>query len=331
MSKVLGIGNALVDILIRLENEELLNELNLRKGSMQLVDRDFKNLVFSTTKHLQKTQASGGSAANTIHGLASLGIETAYIGKVGNDALGDFFLSDLKNNHIKPFLKRSNTETGVASTLITPDSERTFGTYLGAAVEVSPEDLDKSYFKGYTFLHIEGYLVFNTALVETALKMAKANNMQVSLDLASYNVVEANLDFLRDVTAKYVDVVFANEEEAKAFTGKTPEKALDEIASMCNIAVVKVGKNGSLIKQGNDDYRIGAINAKVIDTTGAGDLYAAGFLYGLTRTLPLDQCGHVGALLAGKVIETIGAKIDSCVWDEIKTSVKKIENIESNP
>ena len=118
---------------------------------------------------------------------------------------------------------------------------------------------------------------------------------------------------------------FANEEEAKVFTGKAPEKALDDIAAMCNIAVVKIGKNGSLIKQGNDIYRVGAIPASVIDTTGAGDLFAAGFLYGHVKGLSLDKCGHIGALLAGKVIEVMGAKINDSIWDNIKSGVKKIE------
>ena len=329
MAKVLGIGNALVDTLIRLENDDLLKELNLQKGSMQLVDKDFKNLVLSKTKHLSRTQASGGSAANTIHGLASLGVETSYIGKIGNDELGDFFMNDLITSHIKPLLKRSSTETGVASALITPDSERTFGTYLGAAVEVNASDLDQTLFNGHTFLHIEGYLVVNAELIEAALKMAKAKNMTVSLDLASFNVVEANLEFLKEITKKYVDVVFANEEEAKSFTGKAPEAALDEIAKLCNIAVVKIGKNGSLIKQGRDAYSVGAIQSKVIDTTGAGDLYAAGFIYGLIKGISLPQCGHIGALLAGKVIEVVGAKIPDATWDVIKKGVKIIESSEN--
>ena len=325
MSKVLGIGNALVDILFRLENDNLITELGLLKGSMQLVDKDFKNLVFSKTQQLNRAQASGGSAANTIHGLASLGVETGYIGKIGNDNLGEFFTSDIIKNHIKPFLKISETETGVASTLISLDSERTFGTFLGAAVEVGVDDLDEAIFAGFQYFHIEGYLVLNTALVEKALKIAKAKNMKVSLDLASFNVVEANLDFLREITAKYVDIVFANEEEAKAFTGKEPEGALSEIASMCNIAIVKIGKNGSLIQQGDEIFRVGAIPAKVIDTTGAGDLYAAGFLYGLTKGLSPDRCGHIGALLAGNVIQVMGAKIPAEAWERIKKMVKTLE------
>ncbi len=326
MKKVLGIGNALVDVLIRLENDALLQELNLRKGSMQLVDSNFKQLVLEKTKHLSKAQASGGSAANTIHGLAALGTPTAYIGKVGDDETGKFFTNDLVSNHIKPFLETSKTGTGVASALISPDSERTFGTYLGAAVEVGPEDLRPEQFQGYDILHIEGYLVFNEALIETAVKMAKERNMTVSLDLASYNVVEAKLEFLRELTKQYVDIVFANEEEAKAFTGKEPEEALDEIADMCSIAVVKIGKKGALVKCDTEKVIIGAIPANVIDTTGAGDLYAAGFLYGFANGLSLKTCGEFGALLAGKVIEVIGAKIAPETWELIRKEIKKRNN-----
>jgi sugar/nucleoside kinase (ribokinase family) len=323
MKKVLGIGNALVDILIRLENDDLLSQLNLKKGSMQLVDANFKKLVLDKTKHLRKAQASGGSSANTIHGLASLGTPTAYIGKVGNDEFGKFFTKDLISNNIKPHLQTSSTETGVACALISPDSERTFGTYLGAAVEVGPEDLHPELFHSYDILHIEGYLVFNEALIVTAVKMAKERNMTVSLDLASYNIVEAKLDFLRELTLEYVDIVFANEEEAKAFTGKEPEEAVDEIAEMCNTAVVKVGKKGALVKSGPSKIIVEAIPANVIDTTGAGDLYAAGFLYGYANGLSLKTCGEFGALLAGKVIEVIGAKIPTETWNLIKKEIKK--------
>jgi sugar/nucleoside kinase (ribokinase family) len=325
MKKVIGIGNALVDVLIRLENDNLLSELKLQKGSMQLVDSDFKNKIFAKTSQLPKSQASGGSAANTVHGLASLGIQTAFIGTVGDDTLGKFFTNDLTSNNIKPLLKISNSETGVASTLISTDSERTFGTYLGAAVEVGAEDLNQKLLSGYDIFHLEGYLVFNEALVEKALKTAKENNMLVSLDLASFNVVEAKLDFLRNMVKKYVDIVFANEEEAKAFTGKAPEAALDEISSMCKIAVVKVGKNGSLIKEGTNSVQVNAIPAKVIDTTGAGDLYAAGFLYGYSQGLSLEKCGKIGALLAGNVIEVIGAKISNDKWVQLRKLVKDIE------
>ena len=139
----------------------------------------------------------------------------------------------------------------------------------------------------------------------------------VSLDLASYNVVEANKDFLHDIIEKYVDIVFANEEEAKAFTGKDPHEALHEIGGKCHIAVVKTGKEGSMIKQGDDIHNIGIIAVTPIDTTGAGDLYAAGFLYGLANDKSLPECGRIAALLAGNVIEFMGSKMSEERWLEI--------------
>jgi sugar/nucleoside kinase (ribokinase family) len=322
MKKVLGMGNALVDIMTKLENELLLKEFSLPKGSMQLVDKDFANKVNNGTKHLEKKQASGGSAANTIHGLSSLGVETAFLGKIGKDEFGEFFRLDMENNHIKTNLIIGVNETGKAIALVSPDSERTFATYLGAAVELSAEDILPSLFSGYSYFHIEGYLVQNYDLIKKAVKLAKENKLKVSLDLASFNVVEANLDFLKSILKEYVDIVFANEDEARAFTGKDPEESLQILSEYCEIAVVKTGEKGSLIKKGKEIHKIGIINANCIDTTGAGDLYAAGFLYGLTKDLSLNKCGEIGALLAGNVIEYVGAKIPADSWKEIKNKIK---------
>ena len=311
MTRVVGIGNALVDVIVKLKDDSLLDKFSLPKGSMQLVDKEFAEKIENAAKESDIKLTSGGSAANTIHGLSSLGIDTGFIGKTGNDSHGHFFLTDMQTAGINPFLPFGKAETGRAISLVTPDSERTFATYLGSAIELSPADLDKKFLEGYSIFHIEGYLVQNHELVETALKMAKNLNMKISLDLASYNVVEANLDFLTTMTEKYIDFLFANEEEAKAFTGKNPEQAVKEIASKCDIAIVKTGKSGSLVQQGAQKYSIGVINARSIDTTGAGDLYAAGFLYGLAKNLSLDKCGNLGALLAGNVIEVLitGGKI----------------------
>jgi sugar/nucleoside kinase (ribokinase family) len=317
MAKVLGIGNALVDIMTKLETDDLLTTFNLPKGSMQLVDGQFSDIINKGTDTLEKQIASGGSAANTIHGLARMGIETGFIGKVGKDEFGRFFKEDMEKSGIKPILLESNTSSGKAIALISPDSERTFATFLGAAVELGPDDLFSHLYDGYTYFHIEGYLVQNHTLIEQAVKLAKENGLKVCLDMASYNVVEDNLEFLRKIVREYVDVVFANEEEAKSFTGKEPEEALKEFASMCDIAVVKIGKMGSLIKQGHHEFRIHSIQAHSIDTTGAGDLYAAGFIYGLIKGLPLDTCGKIGSILAGKTIEVVGPKMTPAKWEEV--------------
>lgn len=317
MNKILGIGNALVDVLIRLNNDNFLNEFGLPKGSMQLVDKEIANRLTMAVKLSNPQITSGGSAANTIHGLAQLGLAAGYIGKVGNDSFAGIFSGDMRQNRIEPILFQSTTETGRAITFITPDSERTFATFLGAATELSPDDLKHGHFEGYDLLHLEGYLVFNHALVEKSIALAKAAGMKISIDLASFNVVELNREFLLKVITESVDIVFANEEEAKALTGKEPEEALEAISNMCEIAVVKVGSKGSMVKRHNETARVNAILAKAIDTTGAGDLYAAGFLYGLAHDWPLDKCARLGSLAAGKVVENIGAKISPTVWEEI--------------
>ncbi len=323
MTKILGIGNALVDLLIETENDNILDELNLPKGSMQLVDSKTKDQIADHSNKLSKSMASGGSAANTIHGLARLGTETAFIGTVGKDDIGKFFSDDLEKSKITPLLIYSDSPSGLASTLISKDGERTFGTFLGAAIELDADSLNENHFSGYNILHVEGYLVQNHQLIEQAFKLAKANGMKISIDLASYNVVEDNLDFLKEMVKKYVDIVFANEEEAKAFTGLEPEEALEMISTMAEIAVVKVGKGGSFIKSGNEKLKVGIIKTTVSDTTGAGDLYAAGFLHGIINNKGFEYSGKLGALLAGTVIQDIGAKISDEKWENIYAEMEK--------
>lgn len=325
MAKILGVGNALVDLLIRLEDDNLLEELNLPKGSMTLVDENTKNLIDEKSNNLNKEMASGGSAANTIHGLAKLGHDTAFIGTVGNDANGNFFHDDLKKSNIDPLLHRSKTPTGLASTLISKDSERTFGTYLGAAIELTSNDFTPGQFKGFDLLHVEGYMVQNHELLETILKYAKQAGLKISVDMASYNVVEANLDFFKEMVDKYVDIVFANEEEAKSFTGEEPQQALHTIADTTEVSVVKIGSKGSMVKKGESIIVVEPVETNVIDTTGAGDAYAAGFLYGYINNLSLDTSGKIGSLLASATIETFGARISDDSWERILKAVNTLK------
>ncbi len=326
MNKVIGMGNALVDILTRIHDDALLDELKLPKGSMQLVDIEHAGRVLNATSGMPRNQASGGSAANTIHGLASLGIETAFFGKVGKDEWGDFFRADLMQRSISPLLLESNNQSGRAFALISPDAERTFATFLGAAVELASHEVPDDLFNNYHLLHIEGYLVQNQQLIRRALEVAKARGLKVSLDLASFNVVTENLDFLHEMVARYVDILFANEDEAKAFTGLAAEAALKRMSEMCDLVVLKLGNKGSLIKQGDEITQISALEANSIDTTGAGDLYAAGFLYGLIHQLPMQACGKIGSLLAGKVIEVIGPKMDEHTWEAIRQQIALMKN-----
>jgi sugar/nucleoside kinase (ribokinase family) len=320
--KILGLGNALVDILITLPDDTFLMEQSLPKGSMQMIDSEAAGRLLSLTTHLPRALASGGSASNTIHGLANLGVETSYIGKTGDDEHGRFFRSDMEQAGILPRLLMGAQNTGTAITFITPDSERTFGTYLGAAVELTPADISMEDFVGFDMLHIEGYLAFNQDLTAHIVRYAKAAGLRVSLDMASYNVVEANHAFLTNLVEECVDILFANEEEAKAFTGEDdPRKALDIIAEKTNIAVVKVGGEGSWVASNGTVHKVNAAPATVRDTTGAGDLFASGFLYGLANDQPLETCLRYGSLTASKVIEVLGAKIDADRWKMVRAEV----------
>ena len=325
MAKVIGLGNALVDIMTPLENDNILNDIKFPKGSMQLVDGEKSKEILKLTSHIKSSLASGGSAANTIHGISRLGMEAAFVGKIGPDEYGDIFEQDLINSNITPALFRTETETGRAVAMVTPDSERTFATYLGAAVELAASDITADIFKSYDMLHIEGYLVFNEELIETAVKTAKEAGLQISLDLASFNVVDAKLEFLQRICKQYVDIIFANEEEAKSFTGQDdPRKALDIIGEYAQVSIVKIGKQGSLILKDGEVVEVGIIKANSIDTTGAGDLYASGFLFGYLNNYGLQKAGKIGALLAGKVIEEMGAQIEKSTWDYILKEVGKI-------
>lgn len=324
MKRILGIGNALVDVMTQIDNDNVLKEFSLPKGSMQMVDHIKSAEVKAGTEKYKKSLASGGSAANTLHGLGMLGLETGFIGSVGKDKTGDFFEKDMKSAGVNTLLIRRESVTGTAVALISPDSERTFATHLGAATELEAKDLKSAFFQGYNILYLEGYLIFNKPLVEEACRIAKTKKMKVALDLSSYNVVEVKHQDFKDIIEKYVDIIFANEEEAKAFTGKKPDDALKMLADLCEVAVVKTGKDGSLIKRGDEILKVGTIKVKLKDTTGAGDLYASGFLYGYVNGFSLEKCGLFGSVLAGNVIEVIGAKMSEKRWSRIKKSIESI-------
>ena len=324
MKKILGMGNALTDILLQIEHDAILLTLNLPKGSMQLVNDQKSVEISDALSNYTKKMATGGSASNTINGLTRLGATAGFVGKIGKDDIGDFFTNDSVSNGVTPHLLVSETASGRCIVLVSPDGERTLCTFLGAACELHADDLKLEMFQGYDIFHIEGYLVQNHDLIRKAVRLAKEAGLQVSIDLASYNVVEENLEFLNEIIKAYVDIVFANEDEARAFTGKEPLEALIHISDHCDIAVVKVGKEGSHIKSGTVTVQISPRLANCIDTTGAGDLYAAGFLYGLACDYSLEVCGQIGSLVSGNVVEVLGAKMTEEVWIGIHGDIQKI-------
>ena len=324
MRKILGMGNALTDILLQIDSDEVLSSLNLLKGGMQLINTERSEEISASVTNYAKKMATGGSASNTINGITRLGMNAGFVGKIGKDDIGLFFTNDSISNGVQPHLLLSETPSGHCTVLVSPDRERTLCTYLGAACELEASDLKSEMFTGYDIFHIEGYLVQNHDLIRTAVRLAKQEGLKVSIDLASYNVVEANLDFLHEIVREYVDIVFANEEEARAYTGHEPEEALNVISEHCEIAIVKVGKDGSMIKSKAEKVQVKPRLANCIDTTGAGDLYAAGFLFGLASNYSLEVCGKIGSLISGNVVEVLGAKMSNEVWETIHADMKQI-------
>jgi sugar/nucleoside kinase (ribokinase family) len=321
MKRILGIGNALVDILTLIDNDKILLDFDLPKGSMQLVDDKKSELIKKGTGHYKRIWSSGGSAANTIHGLAMLGVDTSFIGSVGKDEAGDLFENEMKSAGVNTVLFRRDSATGTAVALISPDSERTFATHLGAATEIYSSNLTKDFFRDYDVLYLEGYLINDFSFIETACRLAKETSMTVALDLASYNVVEHNLSSFRKIIEDYVDILFANELEAKAYTGFESGRALSALSEQVGIAVLKTGAYGSMVMNKGNLFRINPFPVICNDTTGAGDLYASGFLYGFARGLHLNTCGRIGSLLAGKVIEIIGARMNNMTFAAIREEI----------
>lgn len=311
----------MVDILTQIPNDQILKDLNLPKGGMIYVDAKTSVEIGEKLAYLGNQMASGGSAANTMSGLAQLGVEAGFLSKIGKDEVGRFFERQMTETHVKPLMLTSDTPSGRVQALVTADGERTFATCLGAAAEMCADDIKPELFEGWDVFYVEGYLVANPTMLDKALETAKKAGLKIAIDLASYNVVEESRDYFMQLIENYVDYVFANEKEAFALTGMEPLQALDFIASHCDIAVVKVGAKGAYIKRGNEMVIVPPMKANVIDTNGAGDMWAAGFLAGLVKGESLTKCGQMGGIVAANVIEVLGTKMDDARWNNIHKAI----------
>ena len=290
---IAAVGSALVDMCL-LEDDRFLTESGAKKGGMVLVDSEYIGEMLRRSK-AKAAIIPGGSACNTIVGIGKLGGKSRFIGKRGNDELGSLFENGLRNNNVEPILMKSDSPTGHVLSIITPDAQRSMFTFLGASAETAPEEISQNFFENTALVHIEGYLLFNPKLMLAALKAAKDAGAMISLDLASYTVVESSRELLEEICDGYIDILIANEDEAFAFTGHRDEsKALEALSAKADLAVVKVGKRGSLIGHGGSVVKVKPMgDGSAVDTTGAGDLWAAGFLYGLVHGYSLEKCGSL--------------------------------------
>ena len=319
---VVGIGSALVDYLVH-EKDAFIDKVpGAVKGGMTLVESDTIDATVSLAAEKPEV-VPGGSACNTVVGVANLGGRSRFVGKRGTDQLGDLFEAGLRKNAADPFLFRASTPTGRVLSIITPDAQRTMLTFLGAAAEMLPEEIHSACFEGAAVVHVEGYLLYNRALLTTVLDAAVRAGACISLDLASFTVVEDAVDYLADLVDRYVDILIANEDEARVFTGHADEaQALAALAEKAALAVLKIGSRGSLIGFGGEVFRIAPQgDGTAVDTTGAGDLWAAGFLYGLVNGFSLEKSGQIGSACGYEVCQVVGASIPGPGWDRIKALI----------
>ena len=324
--KVLGMGNALVDLIFHLESDQILQEFGLPKGSMTLIGQEKAREILDHFENKADAVITGGSASNTITAIATMGGECGFIGRTGKgDIYADFYTDYFKKHGIRTHFSQTDIQTGTAITLMSPDTERTFATYLGAAATLSEHDIKAEIFEGYDIFHIEGYMVQNHALMERAIALAKQKGLKISLDLASYNIVMEDREFIEQLLRQGVDIVFANEEEAFAFTGKHELEALCRLAEWVPTAIVKLGSRGSLVMDRGRLYHVEAEKVTKIDSNGAGDNYAAGFLYGLCCGLPARQCGEIASMVATEAVKVTGPKLSEEQWEKILPRIEVIK------
>ncbi|MFH0701801.1 MAG: adenosine kinase [Candidatus Woesearchaeota archaeon] len=322
---VIGLGNTLMDFLVEVDEQTFL-EFDLKKGEMHLVEEEKAQQILKKIEELQlKIElVPGGSAANTLKGIAFLGGGAILCGKVGKDKHGSIYVEEIKKQGVYSRIGvHPEKLTGHALTFITPDAQRTFSVHLGAALHLQKEEVLEEDIRQSKVLHLEGYQLEGDTkeVLLRAMELAKKHDTLVSLDLADPGVIRRNKNFLIKIVKEYVDLLFVNEKEAKEFTGKEEELAAIELSKSVRIAVVKIGERGSIIAEEEGIHYIEPFPAKAVDTTGAGDTYAAGFLYGYCRGWPLPQCGKLGSLFASKVVEQKGVKISHLDAEEMKNKI----------
>ncbi|MDR0700491.1 MAG: adenosine kinase [Tannerella sp.] len=322
--KIIGIGNALLDVLLRLDSDHILSEMGVRKGAMDLIDESAMREILQAQVGLQRSEVPGGSVCNTMRAMARLGATVGYAGKTGNDSAGSVYEAKTREAGVDPFFVRVKGITGCSTVLISPDGERTMATFLGPAATLSDEEIPDDILSRYDCVYMEGYLISNEKLFLPMLERAKRLGLKVALDLSNFNIVNEFGSLLKKVIPAFVDILFSNESEAEAYTGLPAREAMDVILKDVERAVVTIGKEGAFVGGNGQVVHEKALDAHVVDTTGAGDHFAAGFLYGYSAGATLMQSAKVGSLLSANVIETVGAQIPEEQWEYIKLKVNEI-------
>lgn len=311
---VFGVGNALVDIQARV-SDETVERLGFAKGIMTLVDEKTQQQVLSELEGVPLTRCAGGSAANTVIGVADFGGNAAFAGKVGNDMLGEFCLRDMREMGVSIEVPQGIGPTGTCVVLITEDAQRTMLTSLGISSSLSEKDIREEEVRKAKYVYVEGYLFTSENQKAAALKaitLAKKNNVKVAFTVSDPFLINAYRDEFRALIEGPVDLLFCNLEEARALTGKhDPIDCAHEIHKHAESVALTFGSKGSLLMHKGETIPIEAVPVEAIDTTGAGDMYAAGLLYGITCGLTWQQAGHVASHAAARVVAQLGARLQN--------------------
>ena len=307
---VYGIGNPLVDINTNITDRDL-EYLGLNKGIMHLIDLEKRNRLFEFLKGKKVERYAAGSCANTIMGVSKLGGRAVFWGKIGEDAEGVFYNKAIGEAGVISDVKSESGLTGTSTILVTPDSERTMNTYLGNCRKYSVRDVDAEKLSGSRIFYTTGYMWDSDSQKQAALhafEIAKKKGIKIVFGLGDPFLVKRNRDDFLNIIKEYADVVIANEEEARFLTGKDTEAGIRELKKICSSVIITLGKNGSVAADSKKTHHMAAFRATVVDTTGAGDMYAAGVLYGLSRNMELRDCAQLGNLMASWIVTQVGVR-----------------------
>lgn len=317
---VYGVGNALVDVQARV-SDEVLQSSGFDKGIMTLVDDQQQQGVLERLNGLPLNRCAGGSAANTIMGVADFGGKAAYVGKVADDEIGGFFLQDMRNMGVTIEVAPANSgPTGTCAIMITPDAQRTMLTNLGVSATLSADDISEQEIAESKYIYVEGYLLTgesSRAAAYKAIELAKKHGVKVAFTASDPFLVNMLRDEIWSLVEGPVDLFFCNEEEARSLTGKQdPIECAAEIHRHADNVALTLGPNGSIIMHGGESIAIEGVTTDAIDTTGAGDMYAGGLLYGITNGLTWKQAGHLGSHAAARIVAQLGARLERRFTDE---------------
>lgn len=321
---VLGVGSSIIDLIIPVDDAFLKKIPGEKGGVLQIDFESMTDIINATGK--QPKIATGGSCGNTLRGLTKLGCRCAQAGTVGQDSMGSHYIESLEKIGMTSLLIPVSKPTSLVLCLVTPDGQRTMRFFEGASKDMSSKDLTTDMFKGVKLVHIEGYSLRHGDLTESVMKMAKATGAKVSFDLSAFEIVETHRETIKRLIVDYVDILFSNEDETRTLTGLGPEEGCIYLKELCDISVVLVNENGCWI--GHDDaiFRSPSFKAEVVDSTGAGDLFASGFLYGYLKGLPLDICACFGNMAGCAIVEVQGAELSEEKWDVLRHAIQTKEH-----